>query len=248
MKSKTLYILALLSSLMMFMTSCKKAPLSNGKVITENRNLDSFNTLHINDNIDITLISSDTFKIEITTGENLMDNIITETIDGILFIKNNNTLNWIRSYNIPLEAKIYHKSNIKNITYESVGYLKSDDYIINDNTATFNMTIEDGSGDINLRIKCKDLYLESYSGSSKINLEGMSEYVFIDHYGIGPIHSEALPSDTIVVSNHGTNNIYVQCNKKLNANIYGYGNVYYKGHPEIESYISPNAQGKLIQY
>lgn len=249
MKDKTLYILVLLSSLMMnSVTSCKKAPLTNGKIITETRSLGDFNTLYVYNNINITLVNSDTSKIEITTGENLMGNIIAEIIDGALFLKNENTLNWIRSYDIPLEAKIYYKSSISNVIYESVGSLKSEDYIINDSTSHFNLIIEDGNGDIDLKINCKDFYLTSYLGSSNVTLEGSSNYSYIIHKGFGPIHSEAFPADEIDIHNYSTNNIFIQCEKKLNSNIYGYGNVYYKGHPEIESYISPNAQGNLIQY
>lgn len=248
MKNKTLYILVLLSSLMISVTSCKKAPLTNGRIITETRTLGDFNTLYVYNNINVTLVNSDTSKIEITTGENLMSNIIAETIDGALYLKNENTMNWIRSYDIPLEAKIYHKSSISSIIYESVGSLKSEDYIINDSTSRFNLTIEDGNGDIDLKVNCKYFYLTSYFGSSQMSLEGNSNYLYVYHQGFGPIHCEAFPAENIDIHNHSTNNIFIQCEKKLNSNIYGYGNVYYKGHPEIESYISPNAQGNLIQY
>lgn len=247
MKNKLLYLLVLSSSIILAVTSCKKAPLTNGKIITRTVEVGHFDTLYVYDNINVTLVNSDTFKIEITTGENLIDNIIAESIDNALFLKNENTLNWLRSYDIPIEAKIYYKSEIECIIYRSVGDINTEDYIMNDSTSRFELRVIDGSGDINLKINCKYFYLISSFGTNRITVEGESKNTFIHHKGIGQINTKALRSEIIELYNYSTNNIFIQCEKKLNAKIYDYGNVYYKGHPEIISYISPNAQGKLMQ-
>ena len=63
-------------------------PFTNGNMIIETRQLSDFNTIHINDNIDINMIKSDSSFIEIRAGENLMPNIISEVVDDILIIKN----------------------------------------------------------------------------------------------------------------------------------------------------------------
>ena len=80
MKIKTLILLTLAFSICIF--SCKKAPLTIGKTITESRPLDDFNKVYINDDVSVTLVKSDSCWIEITTGENLMDNIIVNVPRG----------------------------------------------------------------------------------------------------------------------------------------------------------------------
>ena len=69
-------------------------PFTNGNMTIETRQLSDFNAIHINDNININMIKSDSSFIEIRAGENLMPNIISEVVDDILIIK---TLIW-RTY------------------------------------------------------------------------------------------------------------------------------------------------------
>ena len=76
--------------LLALLFSCKKMPFTNGNMIIETRQLSDFNTIHINDNININMIKSDSSFIEIRAGENLMPNIISEVVDDILIIKNEN--------------------------------------------------------------------------------------------------------------------------------------------------------------
>ena len=247
MKRNILFILASIS-LLTFTFSCKKSPLTNGKVITETRELLAFNTLYLYDNVDVTLISSDTYKVEITTGENLMPNIICESDGKELVLRNDNVCNWLRSYDVPLEAKIYYKSDISSIFYESVGDLHSETYLCNDTTSRFDLNIKDGAGDIDLKVNCKNLYLDVNDGTNKITMQGKSDYTYISQQGLGPIETFNFPSNKIDVYSFGSNNIYINCIQKLNANIYDIGCIYYKGQPEIKSYISPYAKGKLKQF
>lgn len=247
MKRNILFLLITIT-LLTITFSCKKSPLTNGKVVTEMRLLSSFDTLYLHDNIDVTLVCSDSYKIEITTGEHLMTNIITESKGEALSLRNDNICSWMRSYDIPIKAKIYYKSRIKSIIYESVGDLYSETYISIDTLSRFDLKIEDGSGDIDLKVNCKDLYMAIHSGTNEIKIEGRSHYTNIYQNGLGPIYALDLPSDRTDVSSHKSNNIYINCIEHLNANIYDIGDIYYKGEPEVKSYISPYASGKLIKY
>lgn len=238
--------LVLVLSLIPIVFSCKKVPLTNGKVITETRELPTFNELKLYDNIDVTLISSDISKIEITTGENLLPNIMIDVVDGALFLKNENTCNWIRSYDCPLEAKIYFSGDITSIYYESVGFLKTNDYIMDDSTSRFDLQIEDGSGEINLKINCNSLYITSNFGTNDMIFEGKADYTYISQRGLGPIKAENFQTKIADVYSYSSNNIYINGYEKLNAYIYNIGSIYYKGNPTINSYISPLAKGKLI--
>lgn len=247
MKRNIIFLLATIS-LLTFASSCKKSPLTNGKVVTETRELAAFDTLYLYDNIDVTLVCSDTYKVEITTGENLLPNIICESNGETLLLRNDNICNWLRSYDIPLKAKIYYDTKISYIIYESVGDLCSETYISNDTLSRFDLKVEDGSGNINLKVNSDKLYLTIHSGTNNIIIEGSSSYANIYQNGLGPIDASDLPSDKTSVSSHKSNNIYINCVGQLNASIYNIGNIYYKGNPEINSYIDKYAKGKLIAY
>ncbi len=226
--------------------SCNKIPLSNGKVITENRILPAFDTLCINDNIDITLIKSDSNYIEITTGENLMRNIITEVIDSVFYISNNNGLNCIRGYNVPLEAKIYYNNALACINFSSVGNLRSESTINTANNSRFDINLIEGSGDIDIELNILHCYIKTFYGTSKITLKGKADYSHFYHSTFGRIQAEDFTSRFIYVHTESSNDIYINCTDSLCSHINDLGNIYYLGNPEIESYIAPHARGRLI--
>lgn len=227
--------------------SCKKMPLTNGDVICETRTLPNFNTIHINDNIDIRLIRSDSCFIEITAGDKLMQNIISIVSDSILTIRNDNLGNLFRDDENVLSAIIYYKSNIKEIYYHSIGHLHSDDYINDDSLSSFNFKLEDGSGNISLKLLCNKFNFNSKGGTCLINFEGRCDTIKIHKKGLGPMHFEEMPCEIANITLYRGNDIFVSCRDSLNAKIYDFGNIYYEGDPKIVSHISPDATGKIIK-
>ena len=237
-------VLSVLLSLTAY--SCKKAPLTNGDIITVTRAISAFDSIYLHDNVDVTLIKSDCYKIELTTCENLADNIITDVSNSSLIVRNDNTLNWIRDYDYPLDAKIYYASDISKIYYNSVGILYSDDYIFNDSLSDFDLIIYEGGGKIDLKVRCKELYLDSDGGATEVNIKGKGIKSDIKHNSYGPVYTTDFKADTTKVFTLGNNDVYLSCEDYLTSYIYGYGNVFYKGNPEIHSFISQYAEGKLI--
>ena len=114
------FYLFLLLSMMVFLPSCKKVPLSVGERITETRGLDAFSKIVINDDINVTLIKADTNYVEISAGKNLIPNITTETHDGKLTINNENTMSWIRTYDHTINGciiELYFRNYLLCFTY-----------------------------------------------------------------------------------------------------------------------------------
>lgn len=222
--------------------------MSNGKTITERRSLSEFDTLYVNNNIDITLVKSDSNYIVITTGENLMKNIVSDVNMRALTVRNDNNLNWIRSYDHPLRAEIHYNTNICLIKYNSVSPLVSEGCLNKDTISRFELDIVDGSGDIDIEIYCDSLFLTTEHGTNKTTVRGKSIYTHILHDFFGPVHTENLVTEQAEIHNRSSNDIYVNCTGKLRANIYDLGNIYYVGSPHIESYIAPHARGLLLPY
>ena len=137
--------------------SCKRAPLTIGPIVTQTRELDDFSELYLNDNINLSLVRSDTCYIEITTGANIIDNITTEVKDDILTISNITTLNWARPYNYTLNATLHYK-DILFLNYTASGTLVSEnDYngVLEDGEY-YVIIVDGGSGDIDLKFSnCK---------------------------------------------------------------------------------------------
>lgn len=248
MRSNIFNKLSLIIIFSFIVLSCEKAPLTNGKPTTETREFsEHIRSLYIYDDIDVTLIEDDSFRIEVTTAENLMEKITSNVVDGTLYLKNENIRNWARSYDYPLEIKIFHNS-ITNINYKSWGFLKTEGFLSKDTIANFNLYVEHGSGDIDLKLNCKNLNINSNDGTCKITASGSSDYTYIRSRSTSPINTLELVSHDVKAEVHYIGSIYVNCENNLEANIYNYGSIYYKGEPELNIYEHPLYNGKVLPY
>ena len=239
----------------MFVSSCEPAPLTNGKPVTETRQFDdsiTITSLYFYNDINVTLIEDEEFRIEITTGENLMEKITSTVENGALYLKNENIRYWLRSYDYPLDVKVYHNS-IRHINYVSWGDLKSEGPVSQDTINHFDLIVEHGSGDIDLNLNCKTLNIKAYDGTAKITVTGYSDYTDIYHNTRNNIYAKDLISKNAKAHIDHEGSIYVNCTNKLEAIGNHFGSIYYNRHvKEINKTITqspaPNSRGVIEPY
>ena len=248
--NRSLFIVFLLA---LFVSSCKPAPWTNGKPTTETRYFDEeISTIHVYHDINVILIEDDEFRIEVTTGENLMEKITSTVENGVLYLKNENIRNWIRSYDYPLEVKIYHNS-INKVNYESWGDLKSEGYICQDTLNRFDLIIHHGSGNIDLKVNTKIMILYSYDGTAKATVEGSADYTDIYHNARNNIYAKDLVSKNARARVYYEGSVYVNAVNKLEALVDDFGSIYYNREVKIltDSITPtpvPNSRGVIEPY
>lgn len=234
-------------------TSCEKAPWTNGKEVTETRWFDEpVTAIHVYHDIDVTLIEADTFRIEVTTGENLMERITSNVEGGVLYLKNENIRNWIRSYDYPLDIKIYHNS-ITCVNYESWGDLKSEGYLFQDTINHFDLDVKHGSGHIDIKLNCKTLNISSHDGTAKITVAGSADFADIYHNARNNIYATELVSKDACAKVYYEGSIYVNCINNLEALVNNFGSIYYnKDVTNLNATITPspapNSRGVIEPY
>lgn len=246
MKHKQL-IIALLATLTL-LPSCKKVPLSIGETVVRHREVGTFSGLVVNDNINVTLVRSDSCFIEVAAGENIIDNILTEVADNTLTISNDNKIDWIRTYDYRIDVTLHFK-DIRKITYGSSGELRTVNQFNAEDTP-YLICIDGGSGDISMEINnCSSLKVEYIGGTSLLRLTGEGNSS-LDLYkkSFGLVHAEDLDTDSVKIVNIGTGDCWVKANKHLHSRIERFGNIYYKGEPDVitEEY-GEKAVGRLIR-
>ena len=233
-------------------SSCKKAPLTVGPIVTQSRELSDFNELRIYDNINLSLVRSDTCYIVIKTGGNIIDNITTEVNCGVLSIHNTTTLNWIRPYDYELTATLYFK-DIKNLIFSASGTLTAE----NNYTGPlnpgdyYNFEVDDGSGDIDLNINnCNEFRVAYKFGVSRLTIHGENNTnlsIYKKSYGI--LDAQNYEAQSVDISNHAQGDCYINASKLINARINHCGNIYYKGDPDsIQVTKGPFAKGELLPF
>ena len=93
--------------IILFAISCSKMNpgdcfKNTGSVSTEVRVATPFYYLHMKNNVDVFLTYSQEYSIEVRAGKNIIQGIKTSIEGNTLSISNENTCNWIRSYNSPI--------------------------------------------------------------------------------------------------------------------------------------------------
>lgn len=245
MKTKSLIILIL--TLLAGFSSCKKAPLTVGDIITETRELSDFSEVQLNDNVSLTLVRSNSCRIEITTGKNIIDNITTEVSNNVLTIGNSTTLNWIRPYDYELHATLYYK-DIRNFTFASSGTLNSTNQY-NDTIGTYRFKIDGGSGDIYLLInKCEDLAVVYQYGTSTLNLRGKdNKNLSVHKRSYGSVDARNFEAQSVDFEHVSVGDCYIWAISGIKAEITNLGDLYYKGKPAtVAVNYGDHARGRLI--
>ena len=248
----------------LLMLSCTKMDqlFNNGDPVTEQRSIGQyFDAISIYNNVNVHLVRDSHPRMELTCPENLIENITTEVNGSTLVIKNENTHNWIRSYDYSIDLTIYYDS-LSRIQYASIGTLTCADSIygktskqldsitqandtIYSHPTSFILSIIEGSGDIDLTFKCNVVKSIFSNGTSKVTLRGEAGYA--EHYirSYGTIRAETLNTNIVKVDSKSTNDIYVWARHQLIAHLSSIGNLYYRGNPWIAQ--SCTGDGRVIK-
>lgn len=244
MKSISSLVVVLFFLLLSF--GCSKSPgdcfTSTGNATTVERSIADFTGILMLDNIDVELIKGNSPKVEVTAGEHIIDNIITEVIDSELQIKNQNACNFVRSYDKPIKVKVYFQQ-LDSLEYRSIGNVICHDTI--SNADRFKIDIFEGAGRIELELNTKYSHLNFYYGTAELIVSGFSQVNYIYQASYGPIDARNLVTSFNYLENKSTNNCYVQANLVLGVTISSIGNVYYWGSPSIS--LERNGSGQLLR-
>jgi len=228
------------------LTSCNKETTfdcfkSTGSIERVPRPVSYFHSIQMNDNVNVYLVQSDSCTLELESGNNLMNQIVTEvTADSILVIGNNNTCNWVRSYSKPINVYL-NIVELKNIEYRSVGDLLSADTLRLD---SLQIDIYEGAGMIDLILRTHICETNLHYGTVDVTLKGRSDANVFYQLGAGKIDASELLTGNVYLRNWSSNNMFVWATNFLSVEIKGLGNVYYRGNPGIEASLP--GEGELL--
>jgi len=231
MRKNHIYIILI----MLVAVSCNKNPgdcfKSSGSQSIEIREVDAFRYLNMGNNVDVFLTYSQTQSLEVHAGKNILPGIKTTVSDQTLSISNENTCNWVRSYDKPIEVYI-GTPILDSIVYSSSGNLTSTNQFSGD---TIKLDVLEGGGSISLWIDMhKSIFNLSY-GTVDLTVKGYSHISHVYSEGYGPADLRNMTTTFTYLSNYSTNNCYVQASLDLEVIIENVGDVYFWGNPSTIS-------------
>lgn len=233
--------------LVMALQGCDKEGVcikSTGKIVSDNRVALPYHYIEVYDNINL-FLEQDTAlsEIKVEAGENLIAGITTEIDSGKLVLRNENSCNWLRSFEVPVN--VYLKFiRLDTLIFQAAGNITCLNAWTNDSIF---VNVIEGAGKINFNLDMEKSVIHIRYGTVSMDITGRSGVTFISSQGYGPVHAEDLLSKFTYIYTFSPNDVYVYASEELGVEIGNIGNVYYRGEPkEISADIY--GEGKLIKF
>ena len=217
-----------------------------GDIVKVGIDSQSFNKIVIHKNIELIVIDGPVRKVEIETGENLLNDIKAEVINNELILKNDNSCNFFRDYNL---TKIFVTSpdintirNASELNVSSIGALTYP-------SLTLRSTGETGTflsvGDFHLTIENTNVSIWS-NGIANFYIDGHTDNLNVNFSdGDTRFEGENFIAKNITVRNVSSNDILIYPTESVSGTIHSTGDVILYNTPPIVD-VEELSVGKLI--
>ncbi|MBL7885493.1 MAG: DUF2807 domain-containing protein [Flavobacterium sp.] len=223
---------------------------STGDIFVKEVEVTAFNRLEVHPGIAVVITEGTEYKVQIQTGENLMENIEVRQEGTNLILRDNTTCNWVREFG---QTTVYITApNLDEI------YSKTERTISTNGALTFDLKIVSfdsnadglegaGTGDFIMQFNSANLEINS-NNVSRFYLSGtISNLATFNFYaGDSRIEAENLIAQKIHVFHRGTNDMTVFPVQSITGNLYSTGNLICKNYPVTPPNITTYYQGQVI--
>lgn len=203
--------------------------------------LSPFDSLEVQDKIEVTITKGNSYKAEIIAGKNIVKNINCKVVKGQLVITNNNTCNFVRGYKHSIKVHVV-TPYLKKCFHNGVGPVNFDANFSQD---VITLRIEN-SGDVHLNGTFSKIYSSSH-GNGDLYLKGKTSQLHLYTNGTNYIWGNDLEvSDYVYVENLSLGDVTLNLNgvEVFDYQIWDDGNVNYKGNPAIIHHPGLKGEGK----
>ena len=222
----------LFCSIIFLVLSCAKdnAPdciQSADVVMTIEQNIEPFDRILVNENIELFLLQGSEYHLKIESGEHLISDV-NYTIDnsGLLTLSDNNQCNWVRSY---VPTKIFVTTPIlKEIRSNTQYTIKSEGILTFPNLKLISENFNEdniSSGDFNLHVQNESLSIIS-NNISQFFISGSTDTLFVGFYsGTTAFFGANLLAQNVEISHRSSHDITVHPVQSLSGVLRSTGNL-----------------------
>jgi len=195
----------------------------NGKLITRDVPVKSFNELKANGVYELKLTQGDKEGVRIEADENLQE-YFTVTNEGSKLIINTEKLK-DKNLKGKVKMKVYISfKNLKNLEIGTVGSVQSENQLAFDDLDFKNKSV----GNVNLKLTANKFNMENKSVGN-VELSGKAEVVTVKNNGVGSLDASDFIVQTMDIENSGVGNAAVNAQKTLKVRDSFLGKVSNKG-------------------
>ena len=221
---------------------------SAGELVRTEVAVPEFSTITVFERLNLVLIQGETQRVEIESGEFLLNEITAKVEGNRLVVRNENGCNLFRDYGL---STVYVTSpNISEVR-SSTGLLISSQGVLNYpnlrllSESFTDPEIETSSGSFDLELANENVTLV-VNGIAYFRLRGLTENLTVTvAAGDSRIEAEGLSATNVTVNHRGTNDVLVNPQERISGLISGYGDVISINRPE-EITVDEIFEGRLI--
>lgn len=219
-------------SIIFLVLSCAKDNAPNciqiaGDLTTIEHNIDPFDRILANKNIELFLLQGSEYHLKIESGEHLISDI-NYTIDnsGLLTLNDNNQCNWVRNY---VPTKIFVTTpNLKEIRSNTQYTIKSEGILTFPNLKLISENFNQdniSSGDFNLHVQNESVSVIS-NNISQFFISGSTDTLFVGFYsGTTAFFGANLLAQDVEISHRSSHDITVHPVQSLSGVLRSTGNL-----------------------
>ena len=242
---KKYFSIILYSFLFLLFNSCNKENAfdcikTTGDIVQEERAIASFNKIYIEDNVNIIIVQNQTGKIIIEGGKNILPKINTDLSGNTLNVKNSNTCDWVRSYNVPINLYV-GANQVALIEHRGSGTVTTQEQISTDTLRIYNWQ----KGQVNINVNARFVGYISADLSTN-QLSGKTNKLAVICYDLAQLDASALSAKEVYIINNAQGDSKIQCDSLLEIELRNTANIYYSGNPVIQ-FNNKSGTGSLIK-
>ncbi|MCX2679479.1 DUF2807 domain-containing protein [Galbibacter sp. EGI 63066] len=220
---------------------------SAGKMVKEERSVQPFTKILVNEGISMVIKQGETYKVEVESGKNLLNDITAEVIDGQLILTNENVCNYVRDYE--LTTFYVTAPEIEEIRSATQREIRSDGVLNLESLMVYSENWSENeyltSGDLYLNLNVNSFRMV-FNGLSNIHLTGSASSLNINMAsGNGRFEGENFMVENAQVYHRGSNDLILNVQNSLKGNIYSTGDIVLVSRPETVE-VEEHYQGRLV--
>lgn len=196
----------------------------------------SFNKIVVSKRIGVVITQGDAYRVEVRTGENLINDIEVKQSGDFLRLSDNTECNWTREFG---ETVVYITApNITEIYSKTEQNIRSNGLLSYPNLRLTLMNEYDGfsgvgTGDIILELN-SELVVVDNNDVGRFYLSGHTQKLQVGFYENGGVlHAENLLANIVQIYHRGSNDMYVHPIDEIHGGIYNVGDVLCYSRPPV---------------
>ena len=220
---------------------------STGDMITKEFVVPNFEKIIVYQGIALVVKEGPEYKVEVRTGENLIDGIEVKVTDNFLSLKDNTTCNWVREYG---HTTVYVTApNVVELHSKTEKTISSDGVLNYPILRLISMDLTDGAGtgDFNVQVNNYQTVIEN-NNVSRYYVSGQTNSLWVNFYdGNGRFMGENLSAKWVKIFHRGSNDMIVKPIDSITGRMVSTGNVVLKNTlPADRVKVDVLYKGKVI--